>query len=163
MLFRIIRQPTPTFLQDYVGRIALISATDQPTFEQVLSSSIRRVSSGDNKELLGKPTSITRSNKDDFIHQTSHWYESGVRFIRATVLRRSAVYWKGIWKTFHRGWTQICSSSPQKYVCRSIYHPNVLSSTVLMSLCSFIGLLCSVAWLRTTFGSNLVLIMDSLS
>ncbi len=31
--------------------IALFSATDQPTFEQVLSSSIRRVSSGDNKEL----------------------------------------------------------------------------------------------------------------
>ncbi len=63
MLFRIIRQPTPTFLQDYVRHIALVSATNQPTFEQFLSSSIRRVSSGDNKELqlktLGKPTSIT--------------------------------------------------------------------------------------------------------
>ncbi len=63
MLFRIIRKPTPTFLQDYVRRIALISATDQPTFEQVLSSSIRRVSSGDNEELqlktLGKPTAVT--------------------------------------------------------------------------------------------------------
>ncbi len=47
---------------DYVRRIALISATDQPTFEQILSSSIRRVSSGDNKELqlktLGKPASV---------------------------------------------------------------------------------------------------------
>ncbi len=62
MLFRIIRQPTRTFLQDYVRRIALISATDQPSFEQLLSSSIRRVNSGDNKELqlktLGKPTSV---------------------------------------------------------------------------------------------------------
>ncbi len=63
MLFRIIRQPAIIFLQDYVRRIALVSATDQPTFEQVLSSSIRRVSSGDNKQLqlktLGKPTSVT--------------------------------------------------------------------------------------------------------
>ncbi len=62
MLFRIIRQPTPTFLQDYARRIAVVSATDQPTFEQFLSSSIRRVSSGDNKELqlkmLEKPTSV---------------------------------------------------------------------------------------------------------
>ncbi len=45
------------------NRIALLSATDQPTSEKVLSSSIRRVSSGDNKELqlktLGKPTSVT--------------------------------------------------------------------------------------------------------
>ncbi len=63
MLFRIIRKPTPTFLQDYVRRIALISAIDQPTFEQILSSSIRRVSSGDDEELqlktLGKPSSVT--------------------------------------------------------------------------------------------------------
>ncbi len=47
---------------DYVRRIALIYATDHPTFEQILSSSIRRVSSGDNKELqlktLGKPASV---------------------------------------------------------------------------------------------------------
>ncbi len=46
-----------------VRRIALISAIDQPTFEQALPSSIRRVSSGDNKELqlrtIGKPTSVT--------------------------------------------------------------------------------------------------------
>ncbi len=45
------------------NHIALLSATDHPTFEQVLISSIRRVSSGYNKELqlktLGKPTSIT--------------------------------------------------------------------------------------------------------
>ncbi len=63
MLFRVIRKPSPTFLQDYVRRIALIPATDQPTFEQVLSSSIRRVSSGYNEELqlktLGKPTAVT--------------------------------------------------------------------------------------------------------
>ncbi len=47
---------------DYVRRIALISTTDQPTFEQILSASIRRVSSGDNTELqlktLGKPASV---------------------------------------------------------------------------------------------------------
>ncbi len=40
----------------------MVSTTDQPTFEQFLSSSNRRVSSGDNKELqlktLGKPTSV---------------------------------------------------------------------------------------------------------
>ncbi len=63
MLFRIIRKQTPTFLRDYLRRIVLTSANDQPTFEQVLSSSIRRVSSGDNKELqrktLGKPTAVT--------------------------------------------------------------------------------------------------------
>ncbi len=62
MLFRIKRQPTPTFFQDDVRRIALVSATDQPTFEPFLSSSIRLVSWGDNKELqvktLGKPTSV---------------------------------------------------------------------------------------------------------
>ncbi len=45
------------------SRFALLSTTDHPTFEKVLSSSIRRVCSGDNKELhlktFGKPASVT--------------------------------------------------------------------------------------------------------
>ncbi len=122
MLFRIIRQPTPTFLQDYVRRIALISATDQPTIEQVLSSSIRRVSSGDNTELqlktFGKPTSVTL----DVQEQTKRIVPIKLATEMKVELDLSERQFSGVWKTVHRGWTQICSSSPQKHVCRSIYH-----------------------------------------
>ncbi len=100
MLFQILRQPTPTFLQDYVRRIALISANVQPTVEQVFSSSIHRVSSGDNKELqlktLGKPTSVTldvqEQTKRILSIKLAIEMKSGVGFFRATVLRLSEVY-----------------------------------------------------------------------